>query len=119
MSTHTVQLTADNFSQEVLASNLPVLVDFWAAWCGPCRLMNPIVESLAAEFAGQVKVAKLNIDDSPELASQYQIHAVPTLLFFQNGKVVDTAVGINSQKVLTAKLKALLSQSRRSSVQAA
>ena len=119
MNTNTIQLTADNFSQEVLTSNLPVLVDFWAAWCGPCRLMNPIVESLAAEFAGQVKVAKLNVDEFPEIASQYQIHAVPTLLFFQDGKIADTAVGINSEKVLAAKLKTLLNQSKRSTMQAA
>jgi thioredoxin 1 len=107
-----VQLTSENFAQEVLHSGVPVVVDFWAAWCGPCRVVGPIVEALAAQFVGQAKVAKLNIDDYPEIASQYNIHAVPTLLFFQNGQVVAEVVGVLSQRQLAAKLEALLEGDR-------
>jgi thioredoxin 1 len=81
-----VTLTDDNFQAEVIQSDVPVLVDFWAAWCGPCRLMNPIMDSLAASFEGKAKVAKVNIDDYEALASEYHIMGVPTLLFFKGGQ---------------------------------
>jgi thioredoxin 1 len=103
-----IQLTNDTFASEVLQSSVPVVVDFWAPWCGPCRVVRPIVEALATEFAGQAKVAKLNIDDYPELATQYAVHAIPTLLFFQNGQVMDEAVGVVSKQSLAAKLNTLL-----------
>lgn len=119
MSAHTISLTDSNFEQEVLESNVPVLIDFWAAWCGPCRLINPIVEALATEYSGRVKIAKLHIDDHPEIATQYQISAVPTLLIFNQGKVVDGVVGVATQKVLAAKLDALLEQDDSMAVPAA
>lgn len=112
MADHTpvITLTNDNFQQEVLSSSQPVLVDFWAPWCGPCRLVAPIVESIATDLAGQVKVGKLNIDQFDQLATQYQIHAIPTLLIFQNGRVVDQAIGINPKAELVGKLESLLNQ---------
>lgn len=106
--TSTVTLTDDTFEHEVLKSAAPVLVDFWAPWCGPCRVIGPIVEGLAADFAGQAKVAKLNIDDNTHVASQYGISAVPTLLFFKDGQIADRVIGIASKKVIAEKLNALL-----------
>ena len=101
-------LTETNFRSEVLESSKPVLVDFWAAWCGPCHAMAPVVEELAADFAGSAKIAKVDVDDQEALAASFGIQAIPTLLFFQNGAVVDQAFGAVPKKVLTEKLSALL-----------
>lgn len=101
-------LTADNFEAEVMQSDMPVLVDFWAAWCGPCRIMNPIVEELAETFAGRAKVAKLNVDEEDALALQYHVMAIPTLIFFQNGERVDTVEGVVAKDDLVARLEALV-----------
>ncbi len=102
-------LTADNFEAEVLQSDVPVLVDFWAAWCGPCRIMNPIVEELAETFAGRAKIAKLNVDDEDALALQYHVMAIPTLIFFHGGERVATVEGVASKDDLAAKLESLIS----------
>ncbi|PZO36502.1 MAG: thioredoxin [Shackletoniella antarctica] len=104
-------LTADNFEAEVLQSDVPVLVDFWAAWCGPCRIMNPIVEELAETFAGRAKVAKLNVDEEDALALQFHVMAIPTLIFFQNGEQVDTVEGVVAKDDLIAKLESLVTAS--------
>lgn len=97
-------LTKDNFSREVLDSDRPVLVDFWAPWCGPCRMMEPIVERIATEFDGQYVVGKVNIDDEVELAEQYRIMSVPTLMVFKHGKIVSTAVGTQPRHKLVSML---------------
>jgi len=82
-----------NFKQEVLESDLPVLVDFWAEWCGPCRMVAPIVEQIAKSYKGKLKVCKLNVDEAPKTASMYGIMSIPTLAVFKNGKVVDKVIG--------------------------
>ncbi len=106
-NTKPIKLTEDNFQSEVLESQQPVLVDFWAPWCGPCRMVGPIVEELAEQFATRAKVSKLNIDDFEHLATEYDIQAIPTLLFFKDGQVVDRVVGVAPLSVLADKLTAL------------
>lgn len=101
-------ITADNFEAEVMQSDVPVLIDFWAAWCGPCRIMNPIIEELADTFAGRAKVAKLNVDEEDALALKYHVMAIPTLIFFQKGEQVDTVEGVVAKDDLAARLEALV-----------
>jgi thioredoxin 1 len=101
-------LSAKNFPTEVIESKKPVLVDVWATWCGPCRVVNPIVEEIAANFDGRATVGKLNIDEYGEIASRYNVQAIPTLLFFQDGVVVDRVVGVVPAKAIAQKLNALL-----------
>ncbi|MFH1725708.1 MAG: thioredoxin [Elusimicrobiota bacterium] len=92
-----IQLTDESFEKEVLRCPDPVLVDFWAPWCGPCRMLTPIVEELAKEYSGKVKVAKLNTDDNPNAATRFNISAIPTILFFKGGKVENQLVGVHSK----------------------
>jgi thioredoxin 1 len=93
-------LTDNNFEAEVLKSAEPVLIDFWAPWCGPCRMIAPIVEQLAAENAPKAKVAKINVDESPNLAATYGVNSIPTLMIFKNGEVVDRFVGVQPKSRL-------------------
>ena len=99
-----VTLTQENFSQQVLQSPLPVLVDFWAEWCGPCKMIAPLLDELAGEYAGKVKVGKVNIDEQQNLAAQYGIRAIPTLLLVKNGQVAEQMVGAKSKGALKASL---------------
>jgi thioredoxin 1 len=100
------ELSHDNFDQEVLQAGEPVLVDFWAPWCGPCRLITPIIEELAAENQGSVKVTKVNIDDNPETAQQFGVMSIPTLMIFKNGNVTDRFVGVQPKVKLQEALDA-------------
>ena len=102
-----ITLTTENWDAEVLNSDRPVLVDFWAAWCGPCRVMNPIITNLAEKYADIVTIAKADIDETEEIASQYNIKAIPTILIFQNGKEVERIPGLVTQEVLEQKLNVL------------
>ncbi len=100
------EFTDSNFSQEVLQSSTPVLVDFWAPWCGPCRMLGPVVEQLAAENAGAFKIGKLNIDTSPSAAMTYGVSSIPTLMIFKSGEVVDRFVGLQPKARLQEALDA-------------
>jgi thioredoxin 1 len=97
-----------NFQTEVLASELPVLVDFWAPWCGPCRMIGPIVEELAEEYAGKARVGKVNVDENPGIASEFRIQAIPALFIIKGGQVVDKVVGMTGKANLAAKLDAAI-----------
>jgi len=101
-------VTTDQFDTEVLQSSVPVLVDFWAVWCGPCRAIAPHVDAIAQEYAGRAKVVKVNVDEEPEIALRYGIQSIPTLLFFKNGKVQDMIVGVVPKQTIVQKLEALL-----------
>ena len=103
-----IELTDDNFEAEVLKSDKPVLVDFWAAWCGPCRIVSPIVEEIGKEYEGKLKVGKLNVDDNSKVASQYGIMSIPSLLFFKGGQMVDQIVGAVPKQQLTDKADKIL-----------
>ena len=99
-----VTLNQNNFDDEVINSNIPVLVDFWASWCGPCRMIAPIVDQIANEYAGKVKVSKVNVDEQNELAARYRVMSIPTLFIFKGGKVIDQIVGARPKSDLEAML---------------
>ena len=108
MSKNIIELTDGNFEQEVLKSELPVLVDFWAEWCAPCRMIAPVVEEIANEYAGRLKVGKLNVDYNPQTAMKYGIMSIPTLMLFHGGRVVDQIIGAVPKRVLVSKLEKYL-----------
>jgi len=99
-----IEITEKNFDEEVLKSNIPVLVDFWATWCGPCRMVAPVVGEISEEYAGKIKVGKLNVDDSPSLASKYGVMSIPTLMLFKGGQVIDQLIGVHGK----AQIKAMI-----------
>ena len=98
-------ITEQNFDEEVMRSDIPVLVDFWATWCGPCRMLAPIIEEIAKEYAGKVKVGKVNVDEQRELALQFGVSSIPTVMVFQNGEVKETSVGYRPKEEIEALLK--------------
>jgi thioredoxin 1 len=97
-----ISLTQENFAKEVLQSATPVLVDFWAEWCGPCKMIAPILDELAEEYSGRVRIAKVNIDEQQALAAEYSVRAIPTLLLFKQGQVAEQVVGLRSKRDLKA-----------------
>ena len=103
-----ITLTDDNFEKEVINSDKPVLIDFWAVWCGPCKIIAPVVEELAAEYEGKVKVGKLDVDENQQASIKYGVRSIPTLLIFKNGKVKDTIIGAVPKSQIVQKLNAAL-----------
>jgi thioredoxin 1 len=103
----TIEISEANFESEVLQSNQPVLVDVWAEWCGPCKMLSPVVDEIALEQAGRVKVAKVNVDSNPGLAARFAIQAIPTLLYFMGGELRDQTVGVLNKRAIVAKLEKL------------
>ena len=103
-----LQITESNFEAEVINSTVPVLIDFWATWCGPCRMISPIVDQVATEMSGVAKVGKINVDEAGALATRYGVKNIPTLIFIKNGQEVDRVTGATSKDNIIAKLKACL-----------
>lgn len=102
------EITDQDFDQQVLKSTLPVVVDFWAPWCGPCRMIGPVVEKLSDEFKDKVKFCKINVDEQHQMASQYQVMSIPMLIFFKGGQVVDHSMGAVPEKTLRSKVQGIL-----------
>lgn len=100
-----IKVTSKNFEEEVSKSNVPVLLDFWASWCGPCKMVSPIIDAVAEEVEGRVKVGKINVDEEQELAKSFSIMSIPTLIVINNGKLVNQAVGVRSKEEILDMLK--------------
>ena len=103
-SPNILTLTQDNFEKNVLKSQTPILVDFWAEWCGPCKMIAPVLDELAEEYSGRVNIGKVNVDENQNLAAEYGVRAIPTLLLFQNGQVAEQMLGLKSKRDLKASL---------------
>lgn len=100
-----MKFTEENFDAEVLNGGSLALVDFYADWCGPCKMMGPVIEELAEKYSGQVKIGKLNVDDNPQIAAKYRVMSIPTIIFFKNGAAVETLVGVQKKEDLEAKME--------------
>jgi thioredoxin 1 len=103
-----LQLSDSSFDNEVLKSDKPVLVDFWAPWCGPCRMLSPLIDELSKEYEGKIKVAKLNTDENFQVATRYKISGIPSLLFFKGGKVMDQLIGVHAKPEIKKRLDSLI-----------
>ena len=108
MAHNVIELNEQNFKKEVLESNIPVIVDFWATWCMPCKMIAPAVEEIAKDYKGKLKVGKVNVDDNTSIATQYGIMSIPTLLFFKNGEVLDNLVGAVSKQDIEDKISEIV-----------
>ncbi|MEW5691737.1 MAG: thioredoxin [Candidatus Hydrogenedentota bacterium] len=100
-----IELRDDNFKEDILESPIPALVDFWSPWCGPCRMMEPVIEEISKEYQGKLKVGKLNVDEALRTASEFGIMSIPTLMIFKQGKVVDTMIGVMKKSALEERIK--------------
>ena len=100
-----IKITKDNFENEVLKAEVPVLIDFWATWCGPCRMLSPIIAEIAEEYEGKAKICKVNVDEEPELANAFQVQSIPMVVVMKNGKVVNTAIGYRPKEQIESLLK--------------
>jgi thioredoxin 1 len=109
-STNIVTLTEANFQAEVLSASKPVLVDFWATWCGPCKVLAPVIEEIATDYSGRIVVGKVDVDAAPALAQRYGIQAIPTVMLFKGGRAVDQSLGVVSKRDLQAKLDKVLAE---------
>ena len=107
---NTIEITADNFESEALQADIPVVVDFWAPWCGPCRMISPILESLAEKYAGKIKLGKVNLDEHPQLAAQYGIRSIPAIFIFKDGQVAERVIGVQPEEHLAALIDQVLAQ---------
>ena len=103
-----LNITKDSFEKEVMSSEIPVVLDFWATWCGPCRMLAPVLDELAEKYDGKVRFGKVNVDDEPLLASRFGIASIPTLIFFKNGKIQEQTVGYGEKKELDESLRDLI-----------
>ena len=100
-----IKITESNFEQEVVGSDIPVLVDFWADWCGPCRMLSPVLKEIADSYEGKVKVGKVNVDEEPELAGRFSVASIPTLILFKDGEIVNTSVGVRPKATIEAMIR--------------
>jgi len=103
-------LNESNWEEEVIKSNIPVIIDFWAAWCAPCLIISPVVEEISNEYGDKIKVGKLNVDENPSIAGRYSIMGIPTILFFKDGNIVDQVVGAVPKRILEEKVKKILNE---------
>ena len=108
MSKHALEITDSNFNEVVLKSSVPVMIDFWAEWCGPCKMISPIVEDLAKQYSGKALIGKVDVSSNADVSSKYEVKFIPTILFIKDGKVVDKQVGAVSKADLVKKLEAIL-----------
>lgn len=108
MNTNISIVNQNNFDKEVLQANVPVLVDFWAAWCGPCKMVAPVIDQIASQYEGKVKVVKLNVDENPEIANRYQIMSIPTINLYKNGRVVDNIIGARPKQAFDQMINSAL-----------
>lgn len=103
-----ITLTDKNFDEEVVKSDIPILIDFWAVWCGPCQMQNPILEEIAREYDGKVKIGKLNVDENPASAGKYGVISIPTLILFKGGQIVKQMIGVQSKETLVEEFKKII-----------